>query len=220
MIVKYINEDRVMISLEARIDYQVHLKVMGLYEALKSHEGIIEVSCGYHDILIHYDPDLIKIEGLLENLRAISYQDKHQVIRIPVCYESPYGLDVDEVCKYLKIDKATLIQRHTGKQYPVYMMGFLPGFPYLGGLDSSLEIPRRANPRTKIPRGSVGIGGKQTGIYPSASPGGWHIIGQTPLELLDLVNNDTLIHIGDWLEFYAIDEATFLSMVKGKAYEK
>ncbi|SFT83871.1 inhibitor of KinA [Lishizhenia tianjinensis] len=129
---------------------------------------------------------------------------------IPVCYEKPYALDMPEVCLKNGLSKEEVIELHTSSTYLVYFMGFLPGFCYLGGLDEKLHIPRKAIPRKITPRGAVGLGGQQTGIYPVESPGGWNIIGNTPVDMLQLnLREENGIQPGDYLKFIAVSPQEF-----------
>ena len=132
--------------------------------------------------------------------------------RLPVCYTLRFCEDV-ALFSARGIDHGTLIQKHTEPTYNVYMLGFLPGFVYLGGLDPKLAMPRRKSPRPKVEKGAVGIAGQQTGIYPMESPGGWNIIGRTPFPLF-LPQNDppVILQAGDRVRFYAIDEAEFFDL--------
>ncbi len=132
---------------------------------------------------------------------------------VPVCYGGEYGEDLVEAAQALGLDAGTLIARHSGPLYTVAMIGFAPGFPYLLGLDSALALPRLATPRTRVPAGSVAIGGAQAGIYPRASPGGWRLLGRTPRVLFDVARaQPALLQPGDRVRFVPIDEATFRDM--------
>ena len=132
---------------------------------------------------------------------------------IPVCYGGDFGPDLAFVAKHAGLTEAEVIRRHTGRDYRIYMLGFLPGFPYLGGLDPRLFTPRLQNPRTAIPAGSVGIGGEQTGIYPVASPGGWQLIGRTPLDLFD-PERPPRYAAGDCIRFTAITAEQFAKLAE------
>jgi KipI family sensor histidine kinase inhibitor len=133
-----------------------------------------------------------------------------RAIDVPVCYGGAHGPDLDALATTLGLDVADLVARHAGGDYRVAMIGFAPGFPYLLGLDASLHAPRRAHPRTRVPRGSVAIGGAQTGIYPSELPGGWQLIGRTPLVLFDPEREPAcLFSPGDAVRFHAITPAAF-----------
>ncbi len=130
--------------------------------------------------------------------------------RIPVCYDAVFATDMEEVSKSLKISTEKLIALHTSSQYTVYGIGFLPGFMYLGGLPTELEITRRAEPRLSVKKGSVGLAGKQTGIYPQDSPGGWNIIGSCPIPIFDSkLENPCFVNVGDKIQFYKISKAEY-----------
>lgn len=133
---------------------------------------------------------------------------KKKLWNIPVCYDLSFGIDMAAFSLDKKMTIPHIIDLHTEPVYTVYCIGFLPGFMYLGGLNSSLEQPRRTDPRLTIPKGSVGIGGKQTGVYPQKSPGGWNIIGNSPVPLFDpSKDNPCEISVGDGIKFYPIDKA-------------
>ena len=127
---------------------------------------------------------IAKLKQLFEEEHEISIEQK-QTVKIPVCYDKEFALDIDRVSKYTKLSTDEIIHLHTKGKYLVYFLGFSPGFPYIGGMDLKLETPRLNSPRIEVMQGSVAIGGKQTGIYPITSPGGWNIIGRTPLILFD-----------------------------------
>lgn len=220
MKIKSVNEDHIIIEFSKTIDQETFNVITNYERAIKKLDGIYDVICSYNQIMVHYDDTLIDLEAVLPHMSVDQVTIEKNIVRIPVCYEEAYGLDLKEVCEIHSIKKEALIKMHTDNLYPVYMMGFVPGFPYLGHLNESLRTPRRKNPRVKMPKGAVGIGGEQTGIYPCASPGGWQIIGQTPLDLLDIKNSDTLIHRGDFIEFYTIDAATFEAIKGGDDHER
>ncbi|RDY61421.1 5-oxoprolinase subunit PxpB [Flagellimonas nanhaiensis] len=142
--------------------------------------------------------------------KAENQKKERYLWRIPVCYEREFGIDIDEVAETLNLSPEQLIDQHTSQQYIVYGIGFLPGFMYLGGLPSSLEIPRRAEPRLNVSKGSVGLAGKQTGIYPQDSPGGWNIIGNCPIPLFDSSRETPcFVSVGDKVQFYEISKAEY-----------
>ena len=136
-----------------------------------------------------------------------------RTIEIPVCYEDEFGPDLGRVLKHTGYDKEELIKRHTLGRYLVYFLGFSAGFPYIGGMDESLATPRLEAPRKAVPAGSVGIAGQQTGIYPLSTPGGWNLIGRTPLPLFNRSNpKDTSIRMGDRIRFHTVGRAEFESL--------
>lgn len=136
-------------------------------------------------------------------------------IEVPVCYESEFAPDLDLVAQHTGLSSAVVIARHSGAGYRVNCVGFTPGFPYLSGLPAELATPRRASPRKEIPAGAVAIGGTQTGIYPRKSPGGWNIIGRTPLRLFNVERDrPALFHAGDWVRFRRISRDEFEEMLR------
>ncbi|WIG55610.1 MAG: Allophanate hydrolase 2 subunit 1 [Rhodanobacteraceae bacterium] len=137
---------------------------------------------------------------------------------IPVCYGGDCGPDIDAIAEHAGLVRDEVIARHAAAEYTVAMLGFAPGFPYLLGLDAALHVPRRATPRTRVPAGSVAIGGAQTGIYPCELPGGWHLIGRTPLALFDPRRDPPcLLAPGDRVRFRAIDAGEFARLVERDA---
>ncbi len=151
--------------------------------------GVIEAVPAYRSLLIHYDPLKIGPAELRDRLEALeqSAEDSQfprpMVTEVPTVYGDQYGPDLEFVARHNGLAAEEVVRIHTGSVYPIYMMGFIPGFAYLGGVSSRIATPRLATPRSRIPAGSVGIAGSQTGIYPAESPGGWQLIGRTPLEL-------------------------------------
>lgn len=175
--------------------------------------GVQELVPSYRSLLVIYHPLALPCARLREEIGE-AYRDlKHtpeprfRTIRVPVAYGGEYGPDLDWVAAYHGISPEDVIAYHTGETYQVYMIGFTPGYPYMGDLHKAIVTPRRETPRTSVPRGSVAIAQNQTGIYPVESPGGWHVIGRTPLKLFDLKKNPpALLEMGALVEFYAISE--------------
>ena len=163
------------------------------------------------EITERVDRQYLYSEQLKKELSGISVEESagqetpHHVVEIPVCYGGSYGEDLKDVAAHAGLTEEEVIKLHSSVDYNIYMLGFLPGFPYLGGLDPKLFTPRLDNPRTKIPEGSVGIGGEQTGIYPLESPGGWRLIGRTPLKLYDPDREQPFLYqAGDYIRFVPI----------------
>lgn len=179
-------------------------------------QGVTETVPTFRSLLVYYDPSKIyydelkaEIEKLSKNLDA-KKETKKRIIEIPVCYGGKFGEDLEFVAEHAKLTPREVIQIHTSKEYLIYMLGFLPGFAYLGGLDSRLFTPRLKNPRTRIDPGSVGIGGEQTGIYPLASPGGWRLIGTTPVKPYNADREEPILYkAGDYIKFVEISESDF-----------
>jgi len=152
-------------------------------------------------------------QNKLHSTNKIINTSAKETIRIPVCYEETYAPDLKSLASVLKITAEELIEKHTNGNYLVHMLGFLPGFLYLGGLDKSLHYPRKKTPAINIAKGSVGIGGQQTGIYPIKSPGGWHIIGRTPLTLFDANRSNPIIAKPlDEIKFFPISSKEFIQI--------
>jgi len=186
-------ESSLTVEFGDTIDPVINARVVSLSKNLskKPIRGVRECAGSYRSLLVMYDPLLIRQRKLIRRLRKRIRNlpelttSSTRTITIPVCYGGEYGPDLPDVAAHTGLSEIEVIRRHTEPEYRVYMIGFLPGFPYLGGLDPILETPRLATPRTEIPPGAVGIGGKQTGIYPLVSPGGWRLIGRTPLRPYD-----------------------------------
>jgi KipI family sensor histidine kinase inhibitor len=174
-------------------------------------EGVTDVVLAYQTVAVHADPakaDLDHLEARLQTIRpSESNARSGLLVEVPVLYNGP---DLVEVADRLGFSRDSLIAQHSGVVYQVFAVGFLPGFPYAGYLPEALSgIPRRPEPRIRVPAGSVAIAGRQTGIYPSESPGGWSILGVTPLSLVDLEAERFLIRAGDRIRFRPISQDEF-----------
>jgi KipI family sensor histidine kinase inhibitor len=204
------------------IQEDVNQKVINFTRILKLQPiaGIIEVVPTYRSVFIQYDPRVIlyrdlkgKVGKLLQQPLSQGSHSQRTVVEIPVCYGGDYGPDLKDVAEYASMSTEEVVALHSSKDYIIYMLGFLPGFPYLGGLDDRLHIPRLAKPRVRIPAGSIAIGGAQTGIYPLDSPGGWRIIGRTPLDIYDPKREKPILYqAGDCIRFVPVDEKEFLQI--------
>lgn len=201
------------------IDEDINRKVINLMKNIESSSlinSIYEMIPTYRSLMIIYNPlkitfnDLINsVKNIESNLKVLDKREKN-IIKIPVLYGNDYGPDIDTVAKHNRLSIEEVIRLHSEAEYLVYMLGFTPGFTYLGGMNNKLETPRLDNPRVKIPEGSVGIAGKQTGVYPIESPGGWQLIGRTPIKLYNPKReNPILLKAGDYVKFTPITEDEF-----------
>ncbi|MCI6869667.1 MAG: 5-oxoprolinase subunit PxpB [Selenomonadales bacterium] len=184
-------------------------------------KGIVELVPTYGSLLVVYDQLAVGYVGLIEQLKilaegleGVEIPDR-EVVEIPVVYGGEYGPDLGIVAQLNSLSEDEVIKRHSEAEYPIYMLGFVAGFPYLGGMDKSIAAPRKQTPRLKIPAGSVGIAGQQTGIYSVESPGGWQIIGRTPLKLYDVDREKPiLLRAGQSIRFKPITEAEYEAMTE------
>lgn len=184
-------------------------------------EGIVETVPTYRSLLVHYKPEVIgfkelteKFEALMGSLSSIQIPPP-TVIEIPVLYGGEMGPDIENVAAHNGKTVEEVIQIHTSEDYLIYMLGFIAGFPYLGGMSKEIATPRLKSPRVKIDGGSVGIAGEQTGVYPVDSPGGWQLIGRTPLKLYDADREKpVLLEAGQYIRFRSIDAAEYAKIEK------
>jgi len=175
--------------------------------ALKGLRGVVPA---YTTLAVHFDPLVWEHDALARELGRLEAAPADpappRTVVLPVCYGGDWGPDLEEVAAHCGLSSAEVIARHSAGVYRIHFLGFAPGFPYLGGLDPALATPRRDAPRTRVPRGSVGIAGGQTGIYSLDSPGGWRLIGRTPRVLFDPLREDPcLLRAGDQLRFEPVD---------------
>ncbi len=214
-------DSALVVEVGNEISEDVNMLVRNLMLALEKENivGIKEMVPTYRSLMIYYHPFTLsctelkeKILFVQENLQETDLPSPRTVF-IPTLYGGEKGADLEFVSRHNGLTPAEVIKIHTHSHYLVYMLGFTPGFCYLGGLSEKISTPRLTNPRTKIPAGSVGIAGNQTGIYPVESPGGWQIIGQTPLKLYDPhASKPILLQAGDYLKFHAISEKEFTAI--------
>ena len=200
------------------IDPQVNRRVRHLMLATQKTKipGVIEMVPTYRSLLVYFEPLQIRAQKLQETLYSLARQlveselPKPKLVEIPTVYGGEYGPDLQFVASYNNLNVSEVVQIHTATPYLIYMIGFMAGFPYLGGVSLRIATPRLETPRMKIPAGSVGIAGSQTGIYPAESPGGWRLIGRTPLQLFDPSQElPALFQAGDYLIFVSITPEEF-----------
>ena len=216
----------VVVQFGESISLDIHLAIQALdaYLAQQPFVGLRECVPAFTTLTVYYDPWLVSEQGrflpferVCEILQqrllaapAAPFGDALATVEIPVCYGGDLGPDLEAVARHTSLTPTEVIVRHTSPTYLVHMIGFAPGFPYLGGLDARLATPRRAEPRALVPAGAVGIAGLQTGIYSLPTPGGWQLIGRTPLRLFDPgAAEPSLLHAGQHLRFVPIGEAEF-----------
>jgi len=198
-----------------RIDRRLRHDVLRLNATIRSKalSGVVETVPTFRSLMIHFDP-LVTTRGDLEHaIRSLLDHDLGQrseatLWRIPVCYEGELAPDLTEVAQLTGLTPGEVVAMHSRTRYHVYMLGFLPGFPYMGDLPVELALPRRADPRLRVPAGSISIATSLTAIYPYESPGGWHLIGTTPIRLFDIGRpRPALLAPGDAVLFQPIDRA-------------
>jgi inhibitor of KinA len=208
-----------VVRLGDRIGDETFARVQAVLGRLQgAHPAITDIVAGFTSVTVHYEPGAVKIAGSqsphatlarmlearltgLDELPALAARR----VEIPTCYDGELAPDLETVAGHAGLSAAEVVARHSAPTYVVQMIGFTPGFPYLAGLDAKLATPRRAEPRTRVAAGSVGIGGEQTGIYAIATPGGWNIIGATPLVLFDPLRDPAaLLRVGDRVRFVPI----------------
>jgi inhibitor of KinA len=226
-----LGDSAVTVTLASTIDETAHRRVRAALRRIDAAHlpGVIDLVPAFTSIAVHYDPvqiasdqsavgsGLNPYEQLVSQLRTLltdlpdeSFPDT-RVVEIPVCYGGDFGPDLDDVARQHALTADEVVALHAGGDYLVYMIGFMPGFAYLGGLDSRIATPRRKSPRTAVPASSVGIGGSQTGVYPLVSPGGWNLIGRTPLAIFDAKRAEsTLLAAGDRVRFRPISADQYL----------
>lgn len=205
------------------ISEDISSKVRSMMVALEINkiDGIVEIVPTYRSLMVHYNPLIIGYDKLVNKLKSLENKledislPEPEVIEIPTVYGGEYGPDIGNIAKHNKITVEEVVKIHSSKEYLIYMLGFTPGFPYLGGMNGKIATPRLKSPRTKINKGSVGIAGSQTGIYPIDSPGGWQLIGKTPLKLYE-PNREVpiLLKAGNYIKFVPIFEGEYKSIEK------
>ena len=223
-----LGDDAVTVDFGNSISEHINKKVVQLFTDLQKEPlpGMVEAVPAYSSLTVYYDIFLLhKIPGIVtvqqwmmqeteKRIAALPLNEdilhkETPVIRIPVCYEAAFATDMDFICYEKKLSPAEVIRLHTSQVYRVYMTGFLPGFPYMGETAETLHVARKKKP-VAVVKGSVGLAGKQTGIYPLDSPGGWQIIGRTPLAVFDATRQiPVLLQPGDRIQFYSVSSHEF-----------
>ena len=211
-------DSSLLVEFGNEINPEINARIASFVKLIREQqiEGIVDMIPTYCSLLINYDPRIVlykDIKNRIQNLLKIEVSGttrRKKVFEIPVCYGGEYGPDLNLIAEHAGLTCEEVIQIHSSQDYLIYMLGFLPGFTYLGGLDERIHTPRLPNPRLRIEAGSVGIGGSQTGIYPLDSPGGWNLMGKTPVKTYD-PDRETpiLVEAGDYIRFVPVDEAEY-----------
>ena len=211
-------DSALLVEFGKEINPEINRKISGLVKLMKEQhiEGLVDIIPAFCSLLINYDPRVISYEEIRGRIEALLKVDiktengRKRVFEIPVCYGGEYGPDLANIAAHAGLTEEEVIQIHSSTDYLIYMLGFLPGFTYLGGLDERIHTPRLASPRIKINAGSVGIGGSQTGIYPVDSPGGWQLMGMTPVKTYDPERETPiLVEAGDYIRFVPVSEEEY-----------
>lgn len=231
------SDHSVTVEFSNSINEDINKKVRFISDKLYdlSNKRIFEWVPTFRSITIYFDSTKMSLGSLKKIVSKIiseydsNRQSSSKICVIPVCYDREFGLDLDDLSDYTGLSFDEIVQIHSSKDYLIYMLGFLPGFPYLGGLDKRISMPRLKTPRLSIPCGSVGIGGEQTGVYPFESPGGWRLIGRTPIRLFNSESKHPFLYSsGDYIrfqpisleEYYIIEEKTQKGLWKPTYLEK
>lgn len=202
------------------IDRAINARVIALADRIWNAKiaGVVEMVPTFRSLMVHYDPDVIlygelaaQIQAMLTGLEAVEHANR--LWTLPTCFGGEYGPDLDEVAQRTGLSPAQVIATLTAETYQVYCIGFLPGWPYMGDVPDKLSLPRRENPRTKVPMGAVCIAQKMTGVYPLESPGGWHLLGRTPVRMFDKRRrHSVLLSPGDEVRYAPISQAEFVEL--------
>jgi KipI family sensor histidine kinase inhibitor len=216
----------IVLEFGKKISPEINMKVLNMFNSLNEANinGVTEIIPTYRSLYINYDPLLIQLEDLKNRIRETQKCSKKiefsstRVVEIPTLYGGKYGPDLLFVAEYHQISPSEVVDIHTSKDYLVYMLGFTPGFAYLGELSNIISTPRLETPRLKVPAGTVAIAGTQTGIYPVESPGGWRLLGRTPIELFNPYKDPpALLKPSDHVRFIQIDEDEYKNISRNVA---
>jgi len=222
----FISDSVATIDFGNVIGEQINKKAIAIFHYLSSNplEGMIEAFPAYSSVTIYFDVPWLRrrisaekkvcewIAKELHRLMLVDFPETHaekNLVRIPVCYESEFAIDLEWMAEQTGLAVEKIVRLHNSKEYRVYMLGFLPGFAYMGEVEEQIAVPRKVRPQPIFP-GSVGIAGRQTGVYPLSSPGGWRIIGRTPLKMFDKERDEIcLLRAGDYVQFESITRDEF-----------
>jgi inhibitor of KinA len=212
------SDHSVLVTLGNEISLEVYGRVRRFCALLErsGHEAIGNYYPAYASVLVSFEPGAARLEEVGRFLESLLWEVEStplpdaRLIEIPVCYGGELGPDLEDVARYAKLPPAEVVRLYSSAEYFVHFLGFVPGFPYLGGLAPAIAAPRLATPRKKVPAGSVAIGGSQAGVYPIESPGGWRLIGRTPLRLFTPEEDSpVLLRMGDRVRFVSLTRGEF-----------
>jgi inhibitor of KinA len=204
----------IVVDFESRLDPVVNARAVGLARSIRAlaPAGVRDVVVGYHSVTAYYNPLVVDADDLLTWLGLEARRSRptesasERTVTVPVLYGGETGPDLRSVAEFAGCDEREVIRLHTSRTYRVYMLGFMPGFAYMAEVDPQIAAPRRQAPRVAVPAGSVGIAGPQTGVYPISTPGGWNLIGRTPLVTFDPAGDEPCaFRPGDAVRFVPID---------------
>ena len=211
-------ESAVIVEFDERIDPDVNARTIACADAIEAAgvRGVRDVVPTYRSVAVYFDPlrtDSSALTACLERAAAnpvTAAEAAGTPVRVPVCYGGELGPDLADVASFAGLPEGDVVGLHTAASYRVFMLGFVPGFAYLGIVEPRIAMPRRATPRVRVPAGSVGIAGAQTGVYSAETPGGWQLIGRTPVKPFDPARGEPfLMKAGDTVQFYPIERAEF-----------
>lgn len=210
-----LSEQGLLIQWPNEVSASILKEVRALTKAIETHFKGVFCTPTYASILAVFPTPIsnlkaieLEIQELFTALKPSEFKAKH--IEIPVCYATEFAPDLEDVCEQLQMEFEEIVKRHSSPNYLIYGIGFLPGFMYLGGLDPSLEMPRKSTPRISVPKGAVGIAAKQTGVYPHESPGGWNLIGNCPIDFFKPEQKKPFFaQVGDQVSFVPISKSEY-----------
>jgi inhibitor of KinA len=211
-------DSALIVEFDERIDPMVNARAVAVADAVQAANisGVRDIAPSFRSVAVYFDPLRTPYDRLVTTLEAEAARPitdptiGRDPIRIPVCYGGELGPDLSNVAAFAKMSEADVVRVHTSATYRVFMLGFVAGFAYMGSVDDRIAVPRHSTPRVRVPLGTVGIAGVQTGIYPAETPGGWQLIGRTPVKPFDTSRSEPfLMKAGDAVAFYAIDRSEF-----------
>lgn len=211
-------DSALMVEFEARIDPEINARAIAAAETIREAAlpGVRDLVPTYRSVMVYFDPLRTSADVLVDLMTRAATSgraaasDRIEPVEVPVCYGGTFGPDLAGVAEAKGLTEPQVVELHSEPIYRVFMLGFVPGFGYMGLVNPRLDMLRHSTPRTRVPTGSVAIAGRQTGVYPADTPGGWHILGRTPLKPFDPTRSDPFLYKpGDRVRFHPIDPATY-----------